>query len=406
MKNSLTAFFILFSLFITAQTTVAQAPRTTPAAPAAAPKTPKVEAFLKIFNFYAAQMEKAQSALVEIQKPETTAARRAELEPILEDISEKISKVYPQMMKAAEAAWLESPGAVPELDFFIAQVLENRLMSDNYERAYALLVGMLKGDFPQKLPEVYDVAAETCFMLNQYDAADKFFKMAEQKKVLSDKGAAWQKLLQYYRVAWAKEKTLRDRETQANDLPRVVLETTKGNITLELFENEAPNTVANFIFLVEKKFYDGSPFHSVIPSFVAQAGSSAKTGEPGPGHRIACEADKPGARKHFRGSVSMALSGKDTGGSQFFICFTPLQDLDSVNTVFGRVVDGWDVLSELTRINANNPDPLAEPDIITSATVLRKRDHVYKPKAISDSAKTTTSTSKTPAKKPDGPSAY
>ncbi|MDO4551576.1 MAG: peptidylprolyl isomerase [Planctomycetia bacterium] len=163
----------------------------------------------------------------------------------------------------------------------------------------------------------------------------------------------------------------------------MLLKTTKGNILLELFEKEAPNTVANFIFLVEKKFYEDSPFHSVIPGFVAQTGSSAKTGEPDPGYRIACECEKPGARKHFRGSVSMALSGKDTGGSQFFICLTPTNELDGVNTVFGRVIQGWDALSELTPMDPGNPDPMAEMDKIISAEVVRKTEGVkYRPKVI------------------------
>ncbi len=414
MKNTHPAYFSLFlliSLILTAQTAFGQAARVPAAAPAAAPAasatklTPKVEAFQKALKAYAGRLEKAESLQQEYLKPETSETRKEEIGTELEEIGTSVGKFYPQMVKLAEAAWMEAPGATDELIIFITQVIDMRMTAGNYESAAKLLRGMLTTDYPQKLPEIYDVAGEVFFVLNEYDSAEKFFKMAEQKKVISDESVAWQKLLPYYKVAWAREKTLRDREKTADDLPRVLLKTTKGDITLELFENDAPNTVANFISLVEKKFYDGSPFHNVIPGFMAQTGTNGETGEPGPGYRIACEASKPGARKHFRGSASMAITEKDTGGSQFFLCFTPNKDLDSVNTVFGRIISGWDAFSEITPVNAYTPDPLAEPDMILSAEVIRKRDHAYKPEIIRDGAAAkTTKKPATPAK--TGPSAY
>lgn len=393
-----TAHLLLITLIFAVTPVFAQ----TAPAPAATKLTPKVEAFQKSLTAYTAILQRAKALQEEYLKPATTDERKEEIGAQLEEIGVRVGRYYPAMVKQAEAAWAEAPGATDELTVFITEIISMRLTSGNYEEAYKLLQGMLTTDYPRKLPEIYDVAGEVCFVLNEFAAAERFFKNAEQRNVLSPENEEWQKLLPYYKVAWAREKTLRDREKAADDLPRVLLKTTKGDIVLELFENDAPNTVANFISLVERKFYDGSPFHNVIPGFMAQTGTYARTGAAGPGYRIACEASKPGARKHFRGSASMAITETDTGGSQFFLCFTPNKDLDSVNTVFGRIISGWEAFSGLTPINVYVPDPLAEPDTIISATVLRKRDHEYKPQTIRAAA------AKTPAATPEktGPSAY
>lgn len=118
----------------------------------------------------------------------------------------------------------------------------------------------------------------------------------------------------------------------------VVLETDKGEIKLELYPDEAPQAVANFLELVKSGFYDGLNFHRVISNFVIQGGCPEGSGMGGPGWRIKCECDKQGV-KHERGSLSMAHAGRDTGGSQFFICHSPQPHLDGRHTVFGKAVD-------------------------------------------------------------------
>lgn len=161
------------------------------------------------------------------------------------------------------------------------------------------------------------------------------------------------------------------------DLPQILLKTTKGDVVIELYEDEAPNTVANFINLVETKFYDGLTFHRVIDGFMAQGGCPKGTGTGGPGYAIACECNRPGARKHGRGSLSMAHAGRDTGGSQFFITFAPTPHLDGKHTVFGKVIKGMEAIDNLER-----SAPGVSPDKIIEATVLQKRDHDYQPKTL------------------------
>jgi len=133
-------------------------------------------------------------------------------------------------------------------------------------------------------------------------------------------------------------------------MSKVIFETDQGEITFDLFSNDAPNTVNNFIKLVNEGFYNGLAFHRVIPGFMAQGGcpntkegSNGMPGTGGPGYSIKCEINP---NKHLKGSLSMAHAGKDTGGSQFFIVYEPQPHLDGVHTVFGKT-ENMDVVLKL-----------------------------------------------------------
>ena len=134
-------------------------------------------------------------------------------------------------------------------------------------------------------------------------------------------------------------------------MTKALFETEVGNINIELFSDDAPNTVNNFTKLISDGFYDGLSFHRVIPGFMAQGGCpntrKGATGMPGtggPGYKIKCEIN---SNKHLTGSLSMAHAGKDTGGSQFFIVYEPQPHLDGVHTVFGKT-DDMDVVLKLS----------------------------------------------------------
>lgn len=124
------------------------------------------------------------------------------------------------------------------------------------------------------------------------------------------------------------------------------IETAHGEIVIELFENEAPGTVANFVKLIQEGFYNGLKFHRVIPGFVVQGGCPNGTGTGGPGYTIPCETEG-NPHRHERGAISMAHRGKDTGGSQFFLVLEPQPHLDGVHTVFGQIVEGLDVMDQI-----------------------------------------------------------
>ena len=206
----------------------------------------------------------------------------------------------------------------------------------------------------------------------------------------------------------------------AEPLPRVKIATNRGDVVVELFEDQAPNTVANFIELAEKKFYDGKTFHRVIADFMVQGGCPEGTGTGGPGYKIAdeidadalgldklaCEKapffnflrDQDGCPRSFwakpvkawyesrgykyakgasgqrmvRGMVAMANSGPNTNGSQFFLVTgKEFPHLDGKHTVFGRIVEGQEVV-----------DRLQQGDEMTSVTVVRKRREKYEVKKL------------------------
>lgn len=118
-----------------------------------------------------------------------------------------------------------------------------------------------------------------------------------------------------------------------------------GNeVVIELFEKDAPNTVANFEKLSNTGFYNNLSFHRVIPGFVAQGGCPNGNGTGGPGYEIDCEINP---NKHERGALAMAHRGKNTGGSQFYIVYSPQPHLDGVHTVFGKVVSGMEHVDAL-----------------------------------------------------------
>jgi len=121
--------------------------------------------------------------------------------------------------------------------------------------------------------------------------------------------------------------------------------TAKGIMKVSFYEKDAPNTVNNFITLAQKGFYDGLTFHRVIPDFVIQGGCPNGTGSGGPGYKIKCELTGDN-QYHDRGVLSMAHAGRDTGGSQFFICHSRKNTahLDRNHTCFGKVTDGLDVI--------------------------------------------------------------
>jgi len=123
------------------------------------------------------------------------------------------------------------------------------------------------------------------------------------------------------------------------------IETEEGNITVELFSEDAPNTVANFKALAAKGFYDGLTFHRVIPGFVAQGGCPRGDGTGGPGYKVKAEFNK---RKHERGTLAMARSSDpNSAGSQFYICYDAHPHLDRQYTVFGKVTEGMDVVDNI-----------------------------------------------------------
>lgn len=131
-------------------------------------------------------------------------------------------------------------------------------------------------------------------------------------------------------------------------MSKAIIKTEKGDLTVQFYDADAPATVANFLKLAKSGYYDGVTFHRVIPDFVIQGGDPTGTGAGGPGYSIKCELEGDN-QYHDRGVLSMAHRGRDTGGSQFFICHsrTNTAHLDRNHTCFGKVVENVDVIDDI-----------------------------------------------------------
>lgn len=138
-------------------------------------------------------------------------------------------------------------------------------------------------------------------------------------------------------------------------MKKAEIHTDKGVMKIEFYEQDAPNTVANFIKLAKEGYYDGVTFHRVIPNFVIQGGDPTGTGAGGPGYKIDCELTG-GNQYHDRGVLSMAHAGRNTGGSQFFVCHSRenTAHLDRNHTCFGKVVEGVEVIDAIRQGDVMN----------------------------------------------------
>ena len=137
---------------------------------------------------------------------------------------------------------------------------------------------------------------------------------------------------------------------------------------VELFAKDAPKTVNNFVYLAREGFYDNTTFHRVIPGFMAQGGDPTGTGSGGPGYTFEDEINN---HKHATGVISMANSGANTNGSQFFITYAPQPHLNGKHTVFGKVIEGMDVLNRLTPRDPNE-SPSFKGDTLITVTIEEK----------------------------------
>jgi len=288
-------------------------------------------------------------------------------------------EVGPKLMDAAKAAFLADNSLQEAGEAYAMSAYQ----ANDYEEAEQIASKLLTAN-PESATAA-NIRGASLYANHQFEeAAAVLNKLAATSQLDPQIAGRFVEPATEYQDYWAEEQKIRAQQAQLPEgqkLPLVELQTTKGKVVLELFEEEAPNTVANFVSLVESDFYDGIDFHRVIPNFMAQGGdpltkneNPADDGIGGPGYVIDCECYRPDARKHFAGSISMAHAGKDSGGSQFFLTHLPTFWLNadaqrqSGHTVFGRVVEGLDVARSLEK-----------GDTIESAKVIRKRNHAYKP---------------------------
>ncbi|MGV3486787.1 MAG: peptidylprolyl isomerase, partial [Planctomycetaceae bacterium] len=269
--------------------------------------------------------------------------------------------------------------------------LEYRESHSIYENSLEAAELLLESEV--NYPFLYLIAARSAFLEGQFDRMmehyEAFVKVNGPEK-LERVDNMLIGMREIYAPLRTQELALIEAETKADDLPRVRLETTRGPVVLELFENQAPNTVANFIQLVESGFYDGTEFYQVVDDFVAMGGDPVGDGSGTSGRFVPDEYQHPDARKFFRGYLSMAKVPDpndksqyvpNSASSQFAIALMPLFRENETQTVFGRVLEGMEVVCTFRRIDPTEKKEKSvqlPPDRILTATVVRKRDHEYK----------------------------
>ena len=340
---------------------------------------PKTRAFEAIFAQWKQVLADLRRLLAESH--DATPERSRE---IADQYGAKLKEGFalrPKLIDAAREAFAESPKPAPQLTEFLLAIADDAYGHDRFEEALSTAELLIKKG--QSGGVAYYIAGLAAYSMDQFDTAAKYLPVAQKQGKFSPTDEGYLDSIPTYKQYWAREQKLRAAEAKADDLPRVLMKTTKGDIELELFENEAPNTVANFISLVDKGFYNGLTFHRVLEHFMAQGGDPTGSGSGGPGYSIPCECYQPNARMHFRGSLSMAHAGRDTGGSQFFLTFIPTGHLNGHHTVFGRVLKGMDVLAKLQRRDPSgaarrSPTRSSRPRCCGSAT------HTYEPKKVGE----------------------
>ncbi len=281
-------------------------------------------------------------------------------------------------------------------DFESAQMMATTLeyfeSQSIYENCYEAARLMI--DAEVKAPFLYLIAARSALLEGQYDQVIPLYKTfvdtyGVEKLENVDKMVSG--LVDLYPAMWERELAVRKAEAEADDLPRVLLQTSRGEVVLELYENQAPNTVANFIHLVESGFYDGTDFYQVVDDFIAQGGDPVGDGSGTADQFIPDEHQRDDRRQAFRGTLLMAKMPDprdklklipDSASAQFTIALMPILREDETQTVFGRVIDGMDVVCNFRRMDPTEKKEKSvqmPPDRIMKATVIRKRNHEYKP---------------------------
>lgn len=183
-----------------------------------------------------------------------------------------------------------------------------------------------------------------------------------------------------------RELELQAKDKKADNLPQVRFETSQGDIVVELFVNQAPSTVANFLNLVEEKKYDGMTFNMVVKDMIALSGQLYKDGKYSPTpYTIVDECERDDARTHFFGTLSIARNDQPNSGyMHFYMCYLPMTQMDGRRTVFGRIISGHEAFEKLAITHVSNDDntqtPLMDvrPDYIIKAEVIRKPENDYK----------------------------
>jgi len=299
------------------------------------------------------------------------------------DVRELAFEHHRQMLQAGLAEYLQAPQQKPKLAEFLFASLKRNVENDVYEGMLPIAQALFDTEY--QTDHTLVLFALCCLAENEYELARKPLSRLVQSEHVPSELLAIYNDLDTLSAAWQEELERRQADAQGEPLPQAKIVTTKGFVVMELLENDAPEAVANFIWLAEQGFYNHKSFFVVLTNLLAQTGCPKDDGTGGPGYFIPAESSDKSKRRLFRGSVGLKLLPNlpDSGGSQYFFSYLPLSGLEEDCTVFGRVIAGMPNLARLNRIDPNEKkkedEPPVEPDEVVSIEILQKRNHPYEP---------------------------
>lgn len=315
--------------------------------------------------------------------------RLTQFSDAMQEAHRKMSEWREVMARAFES----SPSLQPNLALFMEEMLYLDSTSDRFEGLLDIARSLMMNS-PGLAPELLKGVGYTAYALNDYELAELAWSKLEAVGGLDNEVAFLLSTMDEQKEKWIRELGFREVDRVSDNNPRVLFKTSKGNLSLELFEDQAPEAVASFVYLVEQGFYNRKSLFRVIQHFCVQTGCERSDGTGNAGYAIAGEMGRDDARDIFRGSLVL-LTGineetgelnPDSGSSQFFFAMMPQPMLDRKMTVFGRVVEGEHVLGTFNKVDltdeAQKKNRTVNPDLIYETEVLRKRERLYRPKPV------------------------
>ncbi|OYP32281.1 peptidylprolyl isomerase [Rhodopirellula sp. MGV] len=289
--------------------------------------------------------------------------------------------------------------SLPDAIRFVNTMVQNRIQHGVYEESTKIGAAKLFYNYGARYVHLAQAAARASVMTGDFEMAKFIYEKLTPDKELEELDKRLFATLDELKEQYEAEKLLRDSDPA--DLPQVRLSTTRGDVLIELYPNEAPSTVANFIRLVEDGFYDGLDFFQVVDDVLAISGDPLGDGSSMPEKFIVDEDDRPTVRMPLYGSLVMAKlpipDSRDfvpnSAGTQFAILYSPLPHIARSQTVFGRVIEGFDVLGSLQRVDPSKAKKKNEitfpPDRIIEAKVINRPETLPEIRYVDPSASPT-----------------
>ncbi len=310
---------------------------------------------------------------------------------------EKFEQQRSQVRKLMDQTYLDAldvirMGLDQEAATYVATMVQHRFGLDIYDAPTMEGAARLI-DGGSKMTYLFQAAARSAIVEGQFDMAKRLYEAIDDDQ-MEEIDETMQFFLDDYKESIEWEKTIREKEAEEDRLPRVSLKTTQGDVVLELFLDHSPSTVSHFIGLVENGFYDGLDFYQVIDHLFALTGDPSGVGSGNSGKFLVDEHDPENGRRGLRGTLVMAKlpmgdSGKfipNSASSQFAILYLPVVSISKEQTIFGRVIEGMDVVSRLRRVDPNKKKGKGEvvlpPDRIIEAKVIRRPETLPEPNYV------------------------